>query len=95
MVLHLAGGQYAWNYFFWERCISEPKAQQFLDLTTVAKVSVFVLDAEYHGWYLHGDAPFSHSDDTMNQLTSATRCPFSPSCVDGVLIRLGAMIISE
>jgi meckelin len=65
----LAGGQWAWNYFFWERYISEPKAQQFLDLTTVAKVSVFVLDAEYHGWYLHGDAPFSHSDDTMNQLT--------------------------
>ena len=73
----LAGGQYAWNYFFWERYVSEPKAQQFLDLTTVAKVSVFILDAEYHGWYLHGDAPFSHSDDTMNQLTSVTQCPFS------------------
>lgn len=65
----LSGAQWAWNYFFWERYISEPKAQQFLDLTTVAKVSVFVLDAEYHGWYLHGDAPFSHADDTMNQLT--------------------------
>ena len=55
----LAGASMPGIISSWERYVSEPKAQQFLDLTTVAKVSVFVLDAEYHGWYLHGDAPFS------------------------------------
>ena len=29
-----------------------------------------VLDAEYHGWYVHGDAAYEHADDTMAQLSN-------------------------
>lgn len=64
-----AGGQWFWNYFIWERYFDEPQAQAFLDLMTVAKISIFISDSAYHGWYLHGDAPYAHSDDTMNALS--------------------------
>ena len=48
--------QWLWNYLIYQRFVSEPEAQSFIDVCTVAKVSVLVLDAEYHGWYVHGDA---------------------------------------
>ena len=56
--LALSFVQWLWNYLLFERFVSEPPAQSFVDVCTVAKVSVLVLDAEYHGWYVHGDAAY-------------------------------------
>ena len=67
--LILAFGQWLFNFYFWERYVSEPRAQAFVDLMTVAKISIFIIDAEYHGYYLHGDAPYAHADETMNALS--------------------------
>ncbi|KAK7236245.1 meckelin [Aureococcus anophagefferens] len=67
--LILAFGQWLWNFYVYERFISEPVAQSFVDVCTVAKVSVVVFDSEYHGWYIHGDASYEHADDTMAALT--------------------------
>ena len=68
--LALAFIQWLWNYLIYQRFVSEPEAQSFIDVCTVAKVSVLVLDAEYHGWYVHGDAAYEHADDTMAQLSN-------------------------
>mmetsp|Transcript_4619 Transcript_4619/g.14625 ORF Transcript_4619/g.14625 Transcript_4619/m.14625 type:complete len:470 (-) Transcript_4619:2368-3777(-) len=67
--LILALMQYVWNGLIYQRFISEPRAQSFVDLCTVAKISVLVLDSKYHGYYLHGDSPYPHADDTMAELT--------------------------
>lgn len=61
--------QFLWNYCFYERFIVEPQSQAFLDICTVAKISVLVIDARFHGWYLHADSPYPHADDTMSELT--------------------------
>lgn len=68
--LGLALIQWLWNYLIYQRFVSEPEAQSFVDVCTVAKVSVLILDAEYHGWYVHGDAAYEHADDTMAQLSN-------------------------
>lgn len=31
---------------------------RFVDLATMAKVSVLILDEKYHGWYLHCRSPY-------------------------------------
>ena len=60
--LILAFGQWLFVFYLWERYVSAPRAQAFVDLMTVAKISIFIIDAEYHGYYLHGDAPYAHAD---------------------------------
>lgn len=60
--------QLAWKHAIYERYVAEPKAQAFVDMCTMAKIAVFVLDHEYHGWYIHGDSPYPHADDTMAEL---------------------------
>lgn len=37
-------------------CISA--CGRFVDLATMAKVSVLILDEKYHGWYLHCRSPY-------------------------------------
>lgn len=32
--------------------------RRFVDLATMAKVSVLILDEKYHGWYLHCRSPY-------------------------------------
>ncbi|KAJ8608271.1 hypothetical protein CTAYLR_007272 [Chrysophaeum taylorii] len=67
-ILVFAGLEFLWRFCVWERFVTEPKSQSFVDFCTVANVSVLVLDAPYHGWYLHCEAPYSHADDAVAQL---------------------------
>lgn len=39
--------------FVYCRYFSEPPEQVFVDVCTLAKVSVFMLDEKFHGFYLH------------------------------------------
>jgi len=61
--------QWAWKFFFYERYIVEPRSQIFLDLCTVAKISMFIMDESYHGYYLHCRSPHEFADCSMFDLT--------------------------
>lgn len=60
--------QYLWNFLFWQRFVAESPEQQFVDLCTIAKVSILVLDEQYHGYYLHCRSPHQNADSTMAEL---------------------------
>lgn len=63
-------GQLLWKYMVYERYITEPKEQIFIDMCTIAKVSVIVLDEPYHGYYLHCRSPHQYADGNMAELVS-------------------------
>jgi meckelin len=66
LILSLA--QYLWKFLIYERYISEPPEQLFVDFCTIAKVSVLVLDEPYHGYYLHCRSPHQYADGSMAEL---------------------------
>ena len=66
LILSLA--QYLWKFFIYERYISEPPEQVFLDFCTIAKISILCLDERYHGFYLHCRSPHQNADSTMVEL---------------------------
>lgn len=60
--------QLAWKYCIYERYISEPPEQLFVDLCTIAKISIIVLDEPYHGYYVHCRSPHQFADGSMAEL---------------------------
>lgn len=66
--LVLSYGQLAYRVLIHERYITEPKARQFIDLCTMAKVSVVILDERYHGYYLHCRSPYPFADGSMVEI---------------------------
>lgn len=62
--------QLLWKYFIYERYITEPKEQIFIDMCTIAKISLIVLDEPYHGYYLHCRSPHQYADGNMAELVS-------------------------
>lgn len=48
--------------------VNSLKFQEFMDLCSVANISVLVMDQHYHGYYLHGKAPWGRSDLVMAEL---------------------------
>ena len=66
--LIISYGQFLWKYLIYDRYISEPKEQKFVDFCTLAKVSVLALDEKFHGYYLHCRSPHQHADSTMVEL---------------------------
>lgn len=42
---------------------------RFVDLATMAKISVLILDEKFHGWYLHCRSPYPRVRNTF--ITSA------------------------
>jgi len=60
--------QIVWNWAVWERFVDEPAETQFQDMCTIAKVSVFLLDEKYHGYYLHCRSPHEHADANMVEI---------------------------
>ncbi len=60
--------QWLWRFVFYERYYREPRSQIFVDLCTMAKVSVFIMDEPFHGYYLHCRSPYEFADGSMMQL---------------------------
>ncbi|CAM9776046.1 unnamed protein product, partial [Ectocarpus fasciculatus] len=60
--------QWLWKFLIYERFISEPPEQVFVDMCTLAKVSLLLLDEPYHGYYLHCRSPHQFADGTMEEL---------------------------
>lgn len=61
-------GQVLWKWAVQDRCFTEPKPDEFIDMCTIAKVSVFILDERYHGYYLHCRSPYPAADGNMIEL---------------------------
>lgn len=60
--------QYSWRYLIYDRYISEPQEQIFVDFCTIAKVSILVMDEKFHGWYMHCRSPHQFADGSMAEL---------------------------
>lgn len=60
--------QWLWRFTIYERYISEPPEQRFIDLCTIAKVSVVILSEPYYGYYLHCRSPHQYADGNMAEL---------------------------
>ncbi|KAA0145841.1 hypothetical protein FNF31_07943 [Cafeteria roenbergensis] len=60
--------QLVWVWAIAERFIEPSATLRFVDLCTVAKISIVLLDERYHGFYLHCDAPYDFADADMSQL---------------------------
>lgn len=52
----------------WYRFIGEYPESQFLDMCVIAKISVFILDERYHGYYMHCRSPHEHADANMVEI---------------------------
>jgi hypothetical protein len=57
-----------WRIFIYERYITEPKSQRFIDLCTLANISWVCLDEQYHGYLLYCRSPYDFADCSMEQL---------------------------
>lgn len=71
--LVIAYGQVLWRFLVQDRYITEPPTHSFVDLCTMAKVSVFVLDEEYHGYYLHCRSQHEFADCSMLEVSRQLR----------------------
>jgi hypothetical protein len=60
--------QVVWKWLIWERYYDEPPEQKFVDMCTIAKVSVLVLLEPYYGYYLHCRSPHQFADGSMAEL---------------------------
>lgn len=66
-------GQIIWKWAIQDRFITEPPSQSFVDLCTLAKVSVFILDEDYHGYYLHCRSQHEFADGNMLEISRQLR----------------------
>ena len=60
--------QLIWRFMLYERYYKESTSQRFIDLATLSKISLFIMDEEYHGFYLHCRSPFNFSDCSFEEL---------------------------
>ncbi|CAF1048612.1 unnamed protein product [Rotaria sordida] len=59
--------QYLVYTIFYQRFI-EDKIINFIDLCAVSNISVFILDGNYHGYYIHGRSPHGMTDVNMKEI---------------------------
>jgi meckelin len=52
---------------FYQR-LFEDKIMNFIDLCSVANISVFIFDQTRHGYYIHGRSPHGMTDVNMKDL---------------------------
>ena len=57
--------------FVAERFFTEQRwATRFLDLCALSKISVLILDEQFHGYYIHGRSSHPYADVSMVNLTT-------------------------
>ena len=59
--------------FVWHHNYVEHPIQQFVDLLTMANMSIILLDDECSGYYLHGRSLMTFSDTSMQELMAQMR----------------------
>lgn len=68
--------------FVYERYFSEPKGQRFIDLCTLAKISVLIMDEFHHGYYLHCRSPYESAEYGMENFYDEMRKEGSGLMID-------------
>ena len=71
--LLIANVQIMWKWAIQDRYFTEPPTHSFVDLCTMAKISVFVLDEKYHGYYLHCRSQHEYADGSMLEIARQLR----------------------
>lgn len=61
--------QLFWEVAINERYINENPSARFLDLCTLMKISVLILDEKYRGYYIHGNSPHEYADGSMAEVS--------------------------
>lgn len=61
--------QLAYQLTLGERFLGENPTTALIDRLSVAKVSLLLLDARYHGFYVHANAPHEFADGDMRELS--------------------------
>ncbi|XP_068208396.1 meckelin [Palaemon carinicauda] len=61
----IAAFQWIYKAAFYERCI-ENKLQQFIDLCSIANISIFILEHKMFGYYIHGRSVHGYADVDMH-----------------------------
>ena len=64
----LCAAQLLWRWGIYDRWLNEPIEQRFIDLCTLAKVSIILLPESHFGYYLHCRSPYPYADDTMEEM---------------------------
>lgn len=54
-------GHWLANYLVWERYVKNP-IQQFIDVCSIANISVFLFSQRCYGYYVHGRSPHGFAD---------------------------------
>jgi meckelin len=67
IIYFLALIQYFFYIIFYQRLI-EDKIINFIDLCSVSNISVFILDQNRHGYYIHGRSPHGITDVNMKDM---------------------------
>ncbi|UJR38011.1 hypothetical protein I4U23_030693 [Adineta vaga] len=67
LIIGVALLQYIFYVIFYQRFI-EDKIMNFVDLCSVSNISVFILDQNRHGHYLHGRSPHGTTDVNMKDM---------------------------
>lgn len=57
--------QWFFKTVFYERCV-ENKIQQFVDLCSIANISIFILQHTVYGYYIHGRSVHGYADVDMH-----------------------------
>lgn len=47
--------------------------EDFVDLCSIANISIFMLDDNLHGYYIHGENPFGFSEGSIQHLETCLR----------------------
>jgi uncharacterized membrane protein YgcG len=65
----VAGVQFGAVRFVWEHFIAENPLVRFVDLCTIMKVSLLLMDQRYRGYYIHANAPHEYADGSLADIT--------------------------
>ena len=52
---------------FYQRFFGNP-ILNFIDLCSVSNISVFILDEDFHGYYIHGRCPYGRSEMNIKEM---------------------------
>ncbi|XP_042225116.1 meckelin-like [Homarus americanus] len=63
----IAAVQWIFKIAFYERYV-ENKLQQFIDLCSIANISIFILEHKMYGYYIHGRSAHGYADVDMQSI---------------------------
>jgi meckelin len=61
-------GQLVSRRLILERCFIESQSQHYIDLSTIAKISTFIMDEDVRGYYVHCRSPYEYADCCYEEL---------------------------